>query len=121
MRSRYTAFTLGRADYIAASWHPDFRPPDPGAEETPRWIGLSVIDVKAGTNDAQVEFEARYIAGGRLDAIHECSDFCFEQGRWWYTRGEQLPPTFEPRKPARNESCPCGSGIKFKRCCGRAS
>ena len=22
-------------------------------------------------------------------------------------------------KPKRNESCPCGSGFKYKRCCGR--
>ena len=24
-----------------------------------------------------------------------------------------------PGKPGRNEACPCGSGVKFKRCCGR--
>lgn len=23
------------------------------------------------------------------------------------------------RSPARNEACPCGSGVKFKKCCGR--
>lgn len=23
-----------------------------------------------------------------------------------------------PRQPGRNEACPCGSGVKFKRCCG---
>jgi uncharacterized protein len=22
-------------------------------------------------------------------------------------------------RPGRNDSCPCGSGLKFKRCCGR--
>ncbi len=25
------------------------------------------------------------------------------------------------RRPSRNEPCPCGSGRKFKRCCGRAA
>jgi len=25
------------------------------------------------------------------------------------------------RRPSRNEPCPCGSGRKFKRCCGRAN
>ncbi len=121
MRSRYTAFSQRRMDYIAASWHPDFRPPDLEADDALRWLGLSVIDVKPGATEAQVEFEARYLANGKLDAIHERSDFRFDQGRWWYTCGEQLPPTSEPRKPARNESCPCGSGIKFKRCCGQGS
>ena len=25
----------------------------------------------------------------------------------------------EQKKPGRNDPCPCGSGKKFKRCCGR--
>ena len=25
------------------------------------------------------------------------------------------------KKPGRNDPCPCGSGLKFKRCCGRTS
>jgi uncharacterized protein len=25
------------------------------------------------------------------------------------------------KKPGRNNACPCGSGLKFKRCCGRVS
>ena len=29
------------------------------------------------------------------------------------------PPT--ARTPGRNEQCPCGSGLKFKRCCGSAT
>jgi len=28
-------------------------------------------------------------------------------------------PTRKPRKIGRNEKCPCGSGKKFKRCCGK--
>lgn len=28
-----------------------------------------------------------------------------------------VPPS--PPKPRRNDPCPCGSGLKFKRCCGR--
>lgn len=35
-----------------------------------------------------------------------------------------LPPPVEPikssgEKPGRNEQCPCGSGKKYKQCCGR--
>ena len=26
-------------------------------------------------------------------------------------------PTAAPNKTGRNETCPCGSGLKFKRCC----
>ena len=119
MRSRYTAFTLQRMDYIAATWHADFRPSDLSADSAPHWLGLTVLDSKPGTTSAEVEFEARYLAGGSVSAIHEHSHFRFDQGRWWYTSGRQLPPRFASWKPGRNEPCPCGSGTKFKRCCGR--
>lgn len=30
---------------------------------------------------------------------------------------KQLPKTPRETKIGRNESCPCGSGIKYKKCC----
>jgi len=34
-----------------------------------------------------------------------------------------LPPPVEPirsdKKPDRNDPCPCGSGKKYKKCCGQ--
>jgi preprotein translocase subunit SecA len=36
---------------------------------------------------------------------------------------EPLPPPTEPihsdTRPKRNEPCPCGSGKKYKQCCGK--
>jgi preprotein translocase subunit SecA len=36
-----------------------------------------------------------------------------------------LPPPVEPisgeTKPKRNDPCPCGSGKKYKHCCGKGS
>ena len=37
-----------------------------------------------------------------------------------------LPPPVEPIRaeeatPKRNDPCPCGSGKKYKQCCGKAS
>ncbi|MGD2108800.1 MAG: SEC-C metal-binding domain-containing protein [Phycisphaerae bacterium] len=36
---------------------------------------------------------------------------------------EPLPPPVEPihsdEKPKRNDPCPCGSGKKYKQCCGK--
>ena len=35
----------------------------------------------------------------------------------------KLPPPVEPAKandkPGRNDPCPCGSGKKYKKCCGK--
>jgi uncharacterized protein len=39
----------------------------------------------------------------------------------WHGREDPFPPTstrYEGRKIGRNEPGPCGSGKKFKRCCG---
>jgi uncharacterized protein YecA (UPF0149 family) len=36
---------------------------------------------------------------------------------------EPLPPPVKPihseKEPGRNDPCPCGSGKKFKKCCGK--
>ena len=38
---------------------------------------------------------------------------------------EALPPPAEPihvdGKPKRNDPCPCGSGKKYKQCCGKGA
>ena len=31
----------------------------------------------------------------------------------------QEAPKTEEKKPGRNDPCPCGSGRKYKKCCGR--
>lgn len=38
---------------------------------------------------------------------------------------DPLPPPIEPihsdKKPNRNDPCPCGSGKKYKQCCGKSA
>ena len=118
MRSRYSAYALGELEYLKASWHPDFRPKNLSIDAQIRWLGLEVIEQTQSGEQATVEFEARLLVDGRVDALHEKSRFVCQQGRWLYTDGDPLAPTFSPWKPGRNEDCPCGSGKKFKRCCG---
>ena len=120
MRSRYSAYVLRNLDYLRASWHPDFRPGQLSLDPKTRWLGLQVITFEPAGDRATVEFEARLLSGDRLDAIHEKSRFVHTRGQWFYTDGDLLPPTFSPRKIGRNETCPCGSGRKFKRCCADA-
>ncbi len=117
MRSRYCAYVLDDGEYLSNTWHPDFRPSQLTGDSGIRWIGLTIIDSEEQDIQALVEFEARLLVNGQVQAMHEKSAFTLEQGRWLYTSGEMLTPTFQPWKPGRNESCPCGSGKKFKRCC----
>ena len=39
--------------------------------------------------------------------------------RDWGTPSLKVYPPREGPKIGRNDSCPCGSGVKYKRCCGR--
>jgi len=111
MRSRYSAFVLKLSDYLSETWHPSTRPPALNVEQDDvAWQRLQIID----SGEDWVEFAAFY-EGGQL---HERSRFVREAGRWFYLDGEILPPIKEER-PGRNAPCPCGSGKKYKRCCGR--
>ncbi|MDD2929907.1 MAG: YchJ family metal-binding protein [Sideroxydans sp.] len=91
MRSRYTAYTQLKEDYLLASWHPSTRPAALGiADEAPtQWIGLEVKrHAQQDTEHAIVEFVARYKVNGRAHRLHEVSRFVQEAGRWFYVDGD---------------------------------
>jgi SEC-C motif-containing protein len=92
MRSRYSAFALGRADYLLATWHASTRPPELRFEPPlPRWLGLEVrAEASTGPDSAEVEFVARLRVGGRAQRLHERSRFVRENGRWTYLAGDML-------------------------------
>jgi SEC-C motif-containing protein len=85
MRSRYTAFVLGRADYLLATWHPRTRPGELPLEPGVKWLGLEVRWQRAAGAEAEVEFIARSRLQGRAQRLHERSRFVREaDGRWYY-------------------------------------
>lgn len=117
MRSRYSAYVLKNNTYLSDTWHPTTRPAelDVSADEVV-WQQLQLLSTEKGgesDEDGRVEFVAHY-QGGQL---HERSRFVKEAGHWYYVDGEILPPV-TVEKPGRNAPCPCGSGEKYKRCCG---
>jgi SEC-C motif-containing protein len=90
MRSRYSAFVLGRLDYLRQTWHPDHRPADLVLDPQARWLGLEVRQQRQVDADhAEVEFVARHKIGGRAVRLHERSRFVREGGRWFYVDGDQ--------------------------------
>ena len=87
MRSRYTAFTLQREDYLLATWHKSTRPQSLGLADDvhTKWIGLLVKRHEQQNADhAIVEFVASYKVKGRAYKLHEVSRFVREEGRWFY-------------------------------------
>lgn len=101
------------------SWHQDYRPENLQLDAEIKWLGLDIVDYASQGGQATVEFEALLLVDKQVEAMHEKSQFVFEQGRWFYTTGEMMQPVTKSFKPGRNSSCPCGSGLKFKRCCAK--
>ena len=124
MRSRYTAHTLNE------TVHPTIRDEADHEEmkkwsEAVEWDGLEILSTKEGSEadmTGEVSFEARYSVNGMPQTLREDAFFRRDDGRWYYVDGNvygQEPYRRETPKIGRNEPCPCGSGKKYKKCCGR--
>lgn len=115
MRSRYTAFTLGNADYIGQTMREEALK-NYDAEETKKWalsvewdklevLGISPLD--AESTQGFVQFIAYFKEGNNAQQIRELSEFKQIDGSWYYTSTAKL---------GRNEACFCGSTKKSKKC-----
>ena len=128
MRSRYTAFTIGALDHLDRTHAPEVKGDFDRLEaermvEEAKWQGLELRRLEGGGADDQtgvVEFVFRYSRRGQAYVQHELASFRREDGRWVYQSGELNPkgPPRQVTKPGRNDPCSCGSGQKFKKCCG---
>ncbi|MFF9263128.1 YchJ family protein [Streptomyces longwoodensis] len=87
MRSRYSAFVRGEAEYLLRTWHPRTRPARLDLDPGMRWTGLEVLATEDGTafhSTGVVEFRASYRGG----ALHERSRFERVDGAWTYVDGD---------------------------------
>lgn len=114
MRSRYSAFALGNAEYLYKTSLPAHHAPDEldalkMQMNQVEWLRLDVVSA----SEESVEFKAYYRDAGGIRLLHEKSTFVYENGQWLYDEG-----TLYTTKIERNEPCPCGSGKKYKKCCG---
>jgi SEC-C motif-containing protein len=132
MRARYSAYVLGEIDYVLATHTPE------AAEDVDRkstelwskqskWLGLEVTATDKGgseDNEGTVEFVARYKLRNVTVEHRERAHFEKRDGKWLFSEAEQLagpPIKNEGPKVGRNDPCTCGSGKKYKKCCGKAA
>lgn len=111
MRSRFSAYVLGLNDYLALTWHSSTRPETFTAEPDNQWLKLDVIS----SSKNQVHFKAFSQEQNGFNCMEEVSNFTEENGRKVYVDGQVNIKTYLPQ---RNEPCLCGSGKKYKKCCG---
>ena len=128
LRARYTAFTKVDMDFIQRSHHHSTRQQldVKGTEQwakSAEWNGLEILQIEAGAEgdrEGQIEFKAHYRIKGKDCVLHELSQFTFKD-EWQYI-DSRLPDVKqykrETPKIGRNDPCVCGSGKKYKKCCG---
>ena len=130
MRARYSAYAVGDGKFLFASCGPEVRAEFD--EKTTRdwsksaqWQGLDIIATEKGGKDdeeGEVSFVAHYAANGQKCEHREHATFrkidgerrvidCVIESNEPYRREEP--------KIGRNDPCPCGSGKKYKKCCGK--
>ena len=129
MRARYSAYALGSIDYLFKTSGPKIRK-DFDAEgskrwsESAEWTGLEVVAKENGEEaDSKgiVEFIAHYTVKETPFDHHEIATFEKIDNEWRFIDGKIIGPApvrREEPKIGRNDPCPCGSGKKYKKCCG---
>lgn len=143
MRSRYTAFTCVNVEYLKKTLAPESRNDFDAAStkqwaEKAKWKGLQILSTQKGTAEDKkgiVEFIATYETEGETLDHHETAQFRKgENAQWLFVEGDshthkegeghhhhhEKPQTVlrESPKIGRNDPCVCGSGKKYKKCCG---
>lgn len=130
MRSRYTAYVKQAFPYVYQTYHSDTKQhfslqAIEEQSEQIKWLGLKIIETEKGLeNDDEgiVRFSASHRLNDKMHYLNERSFFARENGVWRYVNGEtQLSKTaVNTKKIGRNDPCPCKSGLKYKKCCGKS-
>lgn len=131
MRSRYTAYAVEDIDYLGQTSGgqalAEFSPQSAMAwAHNATFTGLEVKKAEfGGESDTTgiVEFAATYVEHGKTLVVAERSRFERATANdlstpWRYVGREKGTPVKAAPKAGRNDPCPCGSGQKFKKCCG---
>jgi SEC-C motif-containing protein len=130
MRSRYSAYVKKEMTHIYTSLHPDSRvdydeKSSRAWAESAQWHAFEIVETKGGgaeDREGKVEFIATYSQNGVKTEHHELSSFKKEGDTWYFVSGRNMPPkqvVNAAPKIGRNDPCPCGSGKKSKKCCGK--
>ena len=128
MRARYAAHVKVDVDFLFESTHPEYRKDydHEGTKvwaENSEWHGLEIVETAQGGPDdeeGEVTFIARFRDKEGLRSHHERGEFKRKKGRWLFTEGTMIKPKpATANKVGRNDPCSCGSGQKYKKCCGK--
>ena len=128
MRSRYSAYALGAIDYLyqtsSARVRKEFDAESSRKwSESAEWTGIEILSTSGDAADdkAVIEFVAHYKVEKTDYNHHERAEFARVKDEWVFMDGKIIghePERRETPKIGRNDPCSCGSGKKYKKCCG---
>lgn len=128
MRSRYSAYAKQEInwlrDSLEKSQRNDFDEKSVAEwSKESEWLGIEIRQTRTEEekNVGWVEFIAKFKQNGVTRDHHELGEFRKVDGKWFFFDGRAIKPeTVRKTGPevGRNDPCTCGSGKKFKKCCG---
>ncbi len=120
MRARYSAHVVGLIDFVINTYHSSCNAENEREAIADSiksdWQRLEVVSSQNGsnTNEGFVHFKAYFKQDDKEYCLEEKSRFLRENELWYYIDGV-FP---QQSKVGRNDPCICGSGKKYKKCCG---
>ena len=123
LRSRFSAFVLGRLDYIRSTTISSKQTENltrslQDVKQDTKWLSLKVLerfperDKKSSNQLPQIRYVVFFEKDGQPYQMHELSHFVYEKDQLRYSHGEFKKDI----QLGRNEPCWCGSEKKLKRC-----
>lgn len=110
--------------FAVENWPEDWAAPRD--KEAAQWLDDALDSIVALTEDDTGKPEVcMYNEDGppstsqaRVEAFGEAIWAVYDLRQLWRSLGPRQEPVVKPAEPGRNDPCWCGSGKKFKKCCG---
>ncbi len=110
--------------YAVESWPEEWAAPRD--KDAAQWLDEALEAIVALTDDdtaapvlsVYAEDGAPSISEERMDAYANAIWAVYDLRELWRTLGPRQQTVHKTPTPGRNDPCPCGSGKKYKKCCG---
>jgi uncharacterized protein len=110
--------------YAVETWPEEWQPPRD--KEAADWVEDAMLRIVALTEPDEDEPSISMfgddcppsVSQARLDAYGDAIWAVYDLRDTWKHVGPRVPTVHKTEQPGRNDPCSCGSGKKFKKCCG---
>jgi uncharacterized protein len=110
--------------FVVENWPEEWAAPRD--KEAADWLDTALNRIVSLTEDDQApatvsmfsEDGPPSVSQARVDAFGEAIWSVYELRQLWHSLGPRTAPVNKTATPGRNDVCTCGSGKKYKKCCG---